>query len=66
MTYRNYLFFLTFIAIFFTSCVSKKKFLEMQDGRLKAEEQVRQLTEETNARAARIKVMIHDFEVMKN
>jgi chromosome segregation ATPase len=38
----------------------------MQDGRLQAEEQVRQLTEETNARAARIQAMIKDFESMKN
>jgi chromosome segregation ATPase len=48
------------------SCVSKKKFVEMQDGRLKAEEQVRQLTEETNYRASRIEALIADFEEMKN
>jgi chromosome segregation ATPase len=54
------------IAILTSSCVSKKKFLEMQDGRLKAEEQVRQLTEESNARAQRIEALIADFEAMKN
>jgi chromosome segregation ATPase len=38
----------------------------MQDGRLKAEEQVRQLTEESNYRASRIEALIADFEEMKN
>ncbi len=57
---------LTVFALLFTSCVSKKKFLEMQDGRLRAEQQVRQLTRENNARAERIKSMIADFEAMKN
>ncbi len=58
--------FITVIALLFTSCVTKKKYLEMQDGRLKAEQQVRQLTQENNARAERIKTMISDFETMKN
>lgn len=58
--------FLIVIATLFTSCVSKKKFLGMQDGRLKAEQQVRELTRENNARAERIKTMIADFEAMKN
>ena len=49
-----------------SSCVSKKKFIEMQNGRLSAEEQVRQLTEESNARAKRIEALIADFEAMKN
>jgi chromosome segregation ATPase len=52
--------------LFFTSCVSKKKFLEMQDGRIKAEKQVSELTRENNSRAERIKVMIADFGAMKN
>jgi chromosome segregation ATPase len=57
---RNYLiFFVTILSIFFTSCVSKKKFVEMQNGRLKAEDMVRQLTEKTNA-------LITDYESMKN
>lgn len=38
----------------------------MQDGRQKAEQQVRHLTQENNARAERIKTMIADFEAMKN
>lgn len=62
---RLILYFIVF-TLFFTSCVSKKKFLEMQDERLRAEEQVRQLTEQNNARAARIEAMIADFESMKN
>ncbi len=58
--------FITVFALFFTSCVSKKKFLEMQDGRLRSEQQVRLLTQENDARAERIKTMIADFEAMKN
>jgi chromosome segregation ATPase len=48
------------------SCVSKKKFVEMQQGRLQAEEQVRNLTQETTNQAARIESLIADFEEMKN
>ncbi len=59
------LLFTVFILIL-TSCVSKKKFLEMQAGRLSAEEQVRQLTQENNDKAARIEAMIADYEEMKN
>lgn len=58
--------FLTLVAVGLTSCVSKKKFVEMQDGRMKAEQQVQQLTEESNARAERIKAMVADYEAMKN
>lgn len=66
MTNKQIILFISVFALFFTSCVSKKKFLEMQNGRLQAEEQVRQLTAENNARAERIKAMISDFETMKN
>lgn len=38
----------------------------MQNGRIQAEEQLRQTTAESNARAERIKTMIADFESMKN
>ncbi len=58
--------FIFSVLFIFTSCVSKKKFVEMQNGRLKAEEQVRQLTDENNARAKRIEALISDFEAMKN
>jgi len=50
----------------FTSCVSKKKFVAMENLKLSAEENVSQLTEENKAKDSRIKVMISDFERMKN
>jgi chromosome segregation ATPase len=49
-----------------SSCVSKKKFTEMESGRLKAEEQVMKLTDENNYQASRIEALISDFENMKN
>ncbi len=66
MIKKQFILLLTAITIIFSSCVSKKKFLEMQSGRERAEEMVRQLTEENNAKAARIEAMIADFESMKN
>ena len=66
MINRYFILVFFLLSILFASCVSKKKYLEMQDGRLNAEEQVRQLTAENNARAARIQAMIADFESMKN
>lgn len=54
------------VFVSFSSCVSKKKYLEMEAGRLKAEKLSQQLDEENNAKAARIKVLIADFEKMKN
>ncbi|MDD4143960.1 MAG: hypothetical protein PHN68_04930 [Prolixibacteraceae bacterium] len=56
----------TIIILFFTSCVAKKKYLEMQDGRLKAEDQAAKLTEENNYRASRIEALVADFQSMKN
>ena len=52
--------------VFFSSCVSKKKYLEMETGRLKAEDLSRQLTTENNAKATRIEALIADFERKKN
>jgi chromosome segregation ATPase len=66
MNPKHLIIIITAFSIFFTSCVSKKKFTEMQNGRLQSEEQVRELTVENNARAARIEAMIADFESMKN
>lgn len=63
---KKYLVILTIILINVTSCVSKKKFLEMQDGRLKAETLASSLDEENNAKAVRIEALIEDFEIMKN
>ena len=50
----------------FSSCVSKKKFLEMQTGRLNAEELSRKLDTENRDMEARIGALIADFEAMKN
>jgi len=50
----------------FTSCVSKKKFVSMENLKLSADENIRQLTDENKAKDSRIKVMISDFERMKN
>lgn len=66
MTNKYLILLFILSGLFMHSCVSKKKFVEMQDGRLKAEEQVRQLTEESNYRASRIEALIADFEEMKN
>lgn len=66
MIRRISLFVLSAIFIVFTSCVSKKKFVEMESGRLKAEELSRQLSDENDAKAARIEALIADFESMKN
>lgn len=64
---RNFsILFITVLIFTLPSCVSKKKFVEMQSGRLKAENMVRQLTDETNAQAKRIEALIADFETMKN
>jgi chromosome segregation ATPase len=52
--------------ITFSGCVSKKKYLEMEAGRMKAEKLAAQLDEENNAKAARIEALIADFESMKN
>ena len=66
MTRSHLIVFLIAVSLIFTSCVSKKKFLEMQTGRLKAEELSRQLDEENSAKAIRIEALIVDFEEMKN
>jgi len=66
MTNKYFIYTLITIIVSFTSCVSKKKFLEMQAGRLKAEEKVRQLTEENKNKASRIEALITDYETMKN
>ncbi len=66
MDTRPLLYIIMILTIFMTSCVAKKKYLEMQDGRLKAEEQVVRLTEENNYRAERIEAMIADFQAMKS
>ena len=52
-------------AMSLSSCVSKKKFVEMESSKLRAEQRVRELTGENEAKASRIGTMIADFEKMK-
>ncbi len=66
MTRKYFILIFSVVLIAFTSCVSKKKYLEMEAGRLKAEKLSQQLTDENNAKATRIEVLIADFESMKN
>lgn len=66
MNQKYLIFFIGLIVLSFSSCVSKKKYLEMEAGRLKAEELSRQLDAENKAKAERIKALIADYEAMKN
>lgn len=66
MTNKYLLLIISVLLVGFSSCVSKKKYLEMEAGRLKAEKMSRQLDEANNAKAARIEALIADFESMKN
>ncbi len=66
MVQKYFLLIVSLFFLVFSSCVSKKKFLEMQDGRLKAEELSRKLGDENSAKAKRIEALIADFESMKN
>lgn len=64
---RTYLIILlAVLAVSVSSCVSKKKYVEMENGRLKAEELSRKLDAENKDKATRIKALIADFEAMKN
>jgi chromosome segregation ATPase len=63
---KKYFILIFIVMLTFSSCVSKKKFTEMQSGRLKAEEQVVKLTDENSYQASRIEALISDFENMKN
>lgn len=64
---KKYLIILIgFLVVGMSSCVSKKKYLEMEAGRLKAEELSRKLDGENRDKAARIEALIADFESMKN
>lgn len=66
MTQKYLILLFGAMLVVFTSCVSKKKYVEMENGRLKAEENSRQLSTENNSKAARIEALIADFESMKN
>jgi chromosome segregation ATPase len=63
---KKYFILIFIVMLTISSCVSKKKFTEMESGRLKAEEQVMKLTDENNYQASRIEALISDFENMKN
>ncbi len=56
---------ITIGALCFPSCVLKKKFVEMESSKLRAEQRVRELTDENEAQANRIEEMIAGFEKMK-
>ena len=56
---------ITICALSLSSCVSKKKFVEMESSKLRAEYRVRELTGENEAQSNRIEEMISDFEKMK-
>lgn len=66
MTRKYLILIFSAMLLVFTSCVSKKKYLEMETGRLKAEELSRQLNKENSDKAVRIEALIADFESMKN
>lgn len=66
MSRKYIILVISVVLIGLSSCVSKKKYLEMEAGRLKAEELSRKLDAENNAKAERIKALIADFEAMKN
>lgn len=66
MSRKYFIILFSIVLVSFSSCVSKKKYLEMEAGRLKAEELSRKLDTENNAKADRIKTLIADYESMKN
>ena len=53
------------LAVGLSACVSKKKYLDMESSRMRAEQRVRELTDENEAKAGRIAKMIADYETMK-
>ncbi len=66
MNRKYFIILFSIVLVSLSSCVSKKKYLEMEAGRLKAEELSRKLDAENNAKAERIKALIADYEEMKN
>ena len=65
MKARSIISILALFVVLFSSCVAKKKYLEMESGRLSAEQKVRELTNENNAKAERLKALIEEFETIK-
>ena len=62
--YRTILYVLIGV-LSFSSCVSKRKYLEMESFRLQAENKVTALIKENTTQAQRLNSMIADFEQMK-
>ena len=65
MKYRIFVILALIVTVATTSCVSKKKYLEMESFKQRAENRVRELTDENTAKDKRIETMIADFELMK-
>lgn len=63
---KKYYLILAVFIIFTSGCVSKKKFLEMQTGRINAEKLAAELDQQNKEKALRIEALIEDFEAMKN
>lgn len=63
---KKYYLILAVLIIFTSGCVSKKKFLEMQTGRINAEKLAAELDQQNKEKALRIEALIEDFEAMKN
>ncbi|RKD92470.1 hypothetical protein [Mangrovibacterium diazotrophicum] len=55
----------TILAVSLSACVSKKKYVEMESSKMRAEQRVRELTDENEAKDSRIAKMIADYESMK-
>ncbi|WP_430972530.1 hypothetical protein [Sunxiuqinia rutila] len=57
--------FIACVGLLSVSCVSKKKYLDMESSKLRAEQRVRDLTDENQAKADRIAQLIADYEETK-
>ena len=53
------------IGITFSACVSKKKYVAMESSKMRAEQRVRELNDENDAKAKRLEQMIADYEQTK-
>ncbi len=65
MCQKKYILVLMMLIVSLSSCVSKKKYLEMESKKLSAEGQVRQLKKENADMQTRIKTMIADYEQIR-
>lgn len=65
MKFLKLILLTTICVLTLSSCVSKKKFIDMETGKLRAENRLRELTAENEAQANRMEEMIAEFEKMK-